>query len=71
MCKFSFQWQSNEDQFPNVVFLTKHILGIPRSQIKTKCVLNLVGVLIALQHYRLQVENLDQIIMVVKNWPND
>jgi hypothetical protein len=27
--------------------------------------------LIALQHYRLQVENLDQIIMVVKNWHND
>jgi len=28
-------------------------------QIKTKRVLSLVGVLIALQHYRLQVENLD------------
>jgi len=27
-------------------------------------------VLIALWHYHLQVENLNQIIMVVKNWPN-
>jgi hypothetical protein len=66
MCKSSFQWQSHEDQFPNVSFLAKQILGIPRSQIKTKCVLNLVGMLIALQHYYLQVENLNQIIMVVK-----
>jgi hypothetical protein len=34
-------------------------------------VFNLVGVLIALIHYCLQVENLDRIIIVAKNWPDD
>jgi hypothetical protein len=71
MCKSSFQLQSHENQFPIVGFLAKQILGIPGSQIKIERVLNLVGVLIALQCYCLQVENLDHIIMVVKNWPND
>jgi hypothetical protein len=61
-------WRINETQFPNVNFLTKQILGIPRSQIETKHVFSLVGVLIALKHYRLQVDNLDQIITMVKNW---
>jgi hypothetical protein len=32
---------------------------------------NLSSVLIALRHYHLQIEKLDQIITVVKNWPND
>ncbi len=32
---------------------------------------NLVGVLIALIHYCLQVENLDRIIIVAKNWLDD
>jgi hypothetical protein len=53
------------------VFLAKLIHEIPGSQIKTKCVFNLVGVLTTLKHYHLQVENMDRIITVVKNWPND
>jgi hypothetical protein len=64
-------WRIHETQFPNVSFLVKQILGIPRSHIETKHVFNLVGVLIALRCYRLQVDNLDQIITVVKNWPHD
>jgi hypothetical protein len=52
-------WRIHETQFPNVNFLTKQILGIPRSQIETKHVFSLVGVLIALKRYRLQVDNLD------------
>jgi len=32
---------------------------------------NLDVVLIALKCYRLQVDNLDQIITMVNNWPND
>ncbi len=52
-------------------FLTNLICGILGSQIETKCVFNLVGVLTTLKHYHLQVENMDRIIMVVKNWPND
>ncbi len=64
-------WQCHENQFLNVGFLTKQILGISRSQIHTVHVFSLVGVLIALCDYCLQVENLNQIIMVFKNQPDD
>ncbi len=32
---------------------------------------SLVSVLIALKHCHLQVQNLDQIIAIINNWPND
>jgi hypothetical protein len=46
-------WQIHETQFPYVSFLIKQILGIPRSQIETKCVFTLVGVPTTLKCYRL------------------
>ncbi len=52
-------------------FFTKQIIGILGSQIETKQVSNLFGVLTILRCYRLQVENMDQIIIVVKNWLDD
>jgi hypothetical protein len=52
-------------------FLAKEIFGILGSQIETKPVFCLVGVLIALRHCRLQVENMDQIINLVNNWLDD
>jgi len=47
------------------------ILGIPGSQIEIEWVFNLARVLIALRCCRLQVENMDWIIIVVKNWLDD
>ncbi len=52
-------------------FLAKQILGILSSQIKIERVFNLANVLITLKCCHLQVENMDWIIMVVKNWPDD
>jgi hypothetical protein len=46
--------------------LAKHIFEILRFQIETKRVFNLVGDLIILRCYHLQVENLDRIIRVTK-----
>jgi hypothetical protein len=60
-------WRIRETQFPNVSFLVKQILGILGSHIETKHVFSLVGVLTSLRRYRLQVDNLDRIIFVVKN----
>jgi len=59
-------WWTHEVQFLNVILLAKHIFEIPRSQIETKRAFNLVGVLIILRCYHLQVENLDRIIKVTK-----
>ncbi len=46
-------WWIHETQSSNVSFLAKKKLGILESQIETKCVFNLVGVLIALRGCRL------------------
>jgi hypothetical protein len=51
--------------------MAKHILGILWSQIETKRIFNLVRVLIALWRCHLQVENLDRIMTIVKNWLDD
>lgn len=64
-------WLMHEGQFPNVGFLAKQILGIPSSQIKIEQVFNLARVLTTLRCRRLQVENTDRIITVVKNWLDD
>jgi hypothetical protein len=64
-------WWIHEIQFPNVSLFVKQILGIPRSHIEIEHVFNLVGVLTSLRCYRLQVDNLNQIITVVNNWLDD
>ncbi len=63
-------WHIHESHFLNMGFLVKQILGIMGSQIETKCVFSLANVLTTLKHCHLQVENMDQIIIVVKNWPS-
>jgi len=52
-------------------FVAKHILEISSSQIKIKCVLSFVGMLIALKHYCLQVKTMNQIIIVHMKWLDD
>ncbi len=47
------------------------VIGILRFQIEIESVLNLVGVLTALRHYCLQVQNLDQVITIINNWRDD
>jgi len=42
-----------------------------RSQIEIECMFNLVGVLTILKYYKLEVETLDYIIIMVKKWPQD
>ncbi len=51
--------------------LAKQILGILASQIETKIIFSIVGVLTTLKRCRLQTNNLDKLIFVHKNWPFD
>jgi hypothetical protein len=71
MCWSLAWWQIHESQFPIVDLLARQILWISRSQIETKQVFNLIGVLIPWRHCKLHVENLNNITTMVKNWPND
>jgi hypothetical protein len=57
--------------FQMLVFLPNKIFKIPTSHIEIELVFNLVGVLITLKCYYVYVKNMDQIIMVIQNYPND
>jgi hypothetical protein len=65
-------WKTHEGQFSNVGFLTKQVFGIPRFQINIKKMFSLAGVLITPRRcHLLQVQNLNQIIVIINNWPDD
>jgi hypothetical protein len=50
-------WKSRESQFPNISFVIQQILWIHGSQIETKKIFNMVGMLTSLQHlsYKLTI----------------
>jgi hypothetical protein len=54
-----------------VVALARQILGIPASQIETKKIFSIAGILTTLKRCQLQIDNLDKLIFVHKNWPFD
>ncbi len=56
--------------FPTIGFFTWQILGVVGSQIPKKKI-SLVGILTNLRKCHLQTENLEKLIFVNKNWPND
>jgi hypothetical protein len=61
----------HESMFAIVGFLAWQILGIVESQIETKRIFSLVGILTNLKRYKLQSKNLKNLIFVNKNWPSD
>jgi len=42
-------WKDHARQFPTVAFLSCQFLGIPDFRIETKCIFNIVGILISLR----------------------
>jgi hypothetical protein len=60
-------WRMHESQFLNVGFLAKQNFKISSSQIESEHVFSFVAVLMALGHCHLQVDNMDWIIIIVKN----
>jgi len=64
-------WEKHEAMFPTIGFLVHQILKIVGFQIETKRIFSLVGILFNLRRYRIQLENLEKLIFVNKNWPND
>ena len=64
-------WKLHEGQFPTVGYLARQILGIVGSQIEIERVFSIAGILTALCRCRLGSKNLDQLVLLVKNWPDD
>jgi hypothetical protein len=57
--------------FPTFPFVVQQILGILGSQIKPKRIFSVVGVLTSLRCCRLGIDNLDKLVMIMKNWSID
>ncbi len=55
----------------NCAFLVHQILGIVGSQIETERIFSFIEILTNLRTYCLQLDNVDKIIFVRKNWPSD
>jgi hypothetical protein len=64
-------WKLNASRFPSVSFLARQILAIPGSQIETERIFSIASVLTSLRRCRLGLNNLDSLIMINNNWPDD
>ncbi|KAG0573230.1 hypothetical protein KC19_VG160100 [Ceratodon purpureus] len=64
-------WKENGSRFPSVAFFARQILAIPGSQIETERIFSIASVLTGLRRCRLGLDNLDSLIMIFKNWPDD
>ncbi len=64
-------WEKHESMFPIVGFCARQILGIVGFQIEIERIFSLAGILTSLRRCHLQLEILDELNFVSKNWAND
>jgi hypothetical protein len=64
-------WEKHESMFPIVGFYARQILGIVGSQIEIEKIVSLAGIFTSFKKCRLQLNFLNKLIFVSKNWPND
>ncbi len=60
-------WKDHAKQFSNVAFLAHQFLGIPGSQIGTRHIFSVATILTSLQQCQSGMENLDKLVMILKN----
>jgi hypothetical protein len=58
-------------QLPHVSFLAHQVLGIARSYIEIEQIFGVTNVITNLRRSHLGIENLDCLILVIKNWLTD
>jgi hypothetical protein len=64
-------WKIHETWFPNVFFVVQQFLGVLGSQIEIDRIFNIIGVLTNFWCCKLGIDNLDKLVMIVKNsWAN-
>jgi len=64
-------WKKYESMLPVVGFVTRNYLAIPGSQIEVERIFSVSGLLTGLRRCNLGVENLESLILLIKNWPKD
>jgi hypothetical protein len=56
---------------PKHLFLAHQVFGIVGFQIEIERIFNIVGVIISFHQSKLGSENLQCLMVIAKNWPND
>ncbi len=64
-------WATHETPFLNVSFVAHQVLGIVEYQIETERIFIIASVITSLCRSKLGNENLQHLVMITKNWPND
>jgi len=64
-------WEPQESQYSMIGIFVQQNFNIVGSQIEMKRVLTIAGLITSLRQCDLDSKNLDQLILVAKNWPND
>ncbi len=64
-------WSKHEGKFLKVFFLAKAIRSIHGSHIETKKIFSIVGIFTSLHCFQLGPKNVDLLVLLIKNWPND
>ncbi len=71
-CKCALSWWQKEHFFfPTIVTITQHILEIPTNQIETKQLFSIAIILTTCCKCHLQIDNMDKLVFVNRNWPYD
>jgi hypothetical protein len=64
-------WWIEKQKFPTMVALVRQNFGIPTSQIETEIIFSIARVLTTLNRRWLQIDNLEKLFFVHKNWPSN
>ncbi len=64
-------WRENRSHYPIIASVAKDIHGIPASQVEVERIFSIAGILTGMRRCNLGVLNLDSIVKIVKNWPDN
>jgi hypothetical protein len=64
-------WKDREVQFPNVGFLARQILGIVGTQVETERIFSVAGLITAVRRRHIGPDNLNKLVLIRENWPED
>jgi hypothetical protein len=66
-CKCAlYWWHKEQNKFPTLVILVRHILGIPINQIETKRIFYVARILTTFRKWHLQMKNMDKLTLSIK-----
>ncbi len=65
------RWAKHEQWFPNLTYVSRQVMGIVGSQIEIERIFSMVRVITSLKSCLLGIENLDKLVLIMKNWLHD